>query len=594
MIATVFRYFPSCRFCVFVLAATGLWPSVALASRIELDAPDSVRALLARHLDFDGEKGRGEDEEVPPGEVTSDQDDRRARLRRLRREIPPLLETEGYFSPQIESKVNEDGSAWVKVSPGVRAVVREVQLEFSGVLAGEAEAYAERRESLRRSWLLAPGAAFRQADWAAAKSQLLTEVSSRDFAAARIVESVADVDPVSAQARLRVKIDSGPAFVLGELDIRGLSLYSRALVERYSPLRVGEAYDYERLLRLQSALQGTSYFSGAIVEIDRDPAKAAAAPVRVTIEEALPKRFGLGLGYSSNTGLRSEANYRNANIFAQALELNSSLRLEQKRQSAFSDFFLPQRSSGFRDSFGLGVLNEDISDLRTRRYSTGVVRSRTLQRMETRTSLNYQHETTEATGAQAQTSEALTLNFGVDLRTTDNPADPREGAATGFQIGGGARNLMSDQNFLRLYARAQYYQPAGRSGTFLLRGEGGYTLAPSRDGIPQDFLFRTGGSQSVRGYDYQSLGVRQGSAVVGGRTLLVTSAEYIWWAGGNWGPAFFLDAGNAADRWRDNTLKLGYGMGGRWRSPAGPLGLDLAYGHSDRRLRLHFTLSLIL
>lgn len=584
---------PLFRSLLFCGLAVLLWPGAACAARIELEAPDGVRALLLRHLDFEG--GRELEAGLDlPGTPASDKEETQARLRRLRREIPPLLETEGYFSPQIEAKLAEEGAATIKVTPGARVMVRSVTVEFSGALAGDAEGFAERREKLRRGWTLAPGAAFRQADWASAKGALLNEVSSRDFAAAKIVDSSADIDPVSAQARLRVKVDSGPAFVLGGLEIQGLSLYPRSLVDRYNPLKAGEAYDYERLLKLQAALQGTSYFSGVIVEIDRDPAKAASAPVRVTLEEALPKRFGLGLGYSSNTGFRSEANYRNANLFGQALEMNSSLRLEQKRQSAFSDFFLPQSLSGFRDSLGLGVLSEDIADLRTKRYSVGVVRSRSLSRVETRTGLNYQHETTEATGAAIQTSEALTLNYGLDLRTTDNPSDPREGYAASFQVGGGAHKLMSDQDFLRLYARSQYYQPAGREGTLLLRAEAGYTLAPAREGIPQDFLFRTGGAQSVRGYDYQRLGVKQGSAVVGGRTLLVASSEYIWWAGGNWGVASFLDAGNAADRWSQNTLKLGYGLGGRWRSPAGPLGLDLAYGHSDRRLRLHFTLSLVL
>jgi len=29
-------------------------------------------------------------------------------------------------------------------------------------------------------------------------------------------------------------------------------------------------------------------------------------------------------------------------------------------------------------------------------------------------------------------------------------------------------------------------------------------------------------------------------------------------------------------------------VGARWRSPAGPLAIDLAWGHQERSLRLHF------
>ena len=36
------------------------------------------------------------------------------------------------------------------------------------------------------------------------------------------------------------------------------------------------------------------------------------------------------------------------------------------------------------------------------------------------------------------------------------------------------------------------------------------------------------------------------------------------------------------------AFALGYGLGARWRSPAGPLAIDLAWGHQERSLRLHF------
>nr|WP_242533166.1 BamA/TamA family outer membrane protein [Niveibacterium umoris] len=318
---------------------------------------------------------------------------------------------------------------------------------------------------------------------------------------------------------------------------------------------------------------------------------AAASPVRIAITEATPRRFGVGVGYSSNTGARSELNYRDANLFARAWELNSSVRLEEKRQSAFADVFLPQTPSGFRDALGVTMLTENIENLETTRFSIGVQRMRTLQRTTVRTSLNYQREITHPQGAEEQISSALTLNYGADLRTVDNPIDPQHGYSLGFQIGGGARVLLSDQNFLRLYGRAQYYQPLGASGMLIVRGETGYTIAPSSSGIPQDFLFRTGGSQSVRGYDYQSLGVKQGDAIVGGRTLLVLSSEYVYWLSGPWGVATFVDTGDAKDTWKDMRLKLGYGLGGRWKSPAGPLGIDVGYGHEDRKFRLHFTLA---
>ena len=143
---------------------------------------------------------------------------------------------------------------------------------------------------------------------------------------------------------------------------------------------------------------------------------------------------------------------------------------------------------------------------------------------------------------------------------------------------------------MRTQLRVQQWWPIGERDTLSLRGEAGYTAATSRFGIPQDYLFRTGGGQTVRGYAYQSLGVREGDAVVGGRALLTGSIEYTHWLDGPWGAALFVDSGDAADLWRDLKPATGIGAGARWKSPVGPLAFDLARGNRDGRWHPHFAL----
>jgi len=108
--------------------------------------------------------------------------------------------------------------------------------------------------------------------------------------------------------------------------------------------------------------------------------------------------------------------------------------------------------------------------------------------------------------------------------------------------------------------------------------------------VPDPILFRAGGDDSVRGYGYRTLGPTIDGAVASGRMLATGSIEVahpisprypsLWWA-------TFLDAGNAADRWADLHAVLGYGVGMRWRSPVGPLKVDVAYGQAVQQVRLH-------
>jgi len=123
----------------------------------------------------------------------------------------------------------------------------------------------------------------------------------------------------------------------------------------------------------------------------------------------------------------------------------------------------------------------------------------------------------------------------------------------------------------------------------VLRGHVGQVFGGSRLTVPGDLLFRAGGDQSVRGYGFNSLGVTQDGAVVGGTVTAVVSAEIVRQILPQWGVAVFTDAGNAADSWADLRLERGTGIGARWRSPIGPVNIDLAYGHATREPRLHFS-----
>ena len=51
----------------------------------------------------------------------------------------------------------------------------------------------------------------------------------------------------------------------------------------------------------------------------------------------------------------------------------------------------------------------------------------------------------------------------------------------------------------------------------------------------------------------------------------------------------FIDAGAVADKPSELKAKVGIGAGVRYRSPVGPLQLDLAYGLDTRNLRLHLS-----
>ena len=574
------------RSCLVALALAGVLAHSVAGAVPQLIAPEPVRELLQTHLSLTGLDGEALDETA-----------RLAIERRLRKDAGELLATEGYFSPRIEL-LNEAEGTGIRVESGPRANIGTVSIEIRGSIDDA------RRRELIAAWGLAAGTAFRQSAWDEAKNGLLRELMSVDHAGARLVSSRAEVDAEAARVDLTLVYDAGPRYRYGEIRILGLDRYQPSLVERYAKaLQPGAVYRQDDLLDVQSALQNTPYFSSVSVELDSASLPAGdetespvdgdlQVPVVVRLRERAPFGVSLGAGYSSNTGARVEGNFTSADFAGRAWELSTGGRIEQLRQSAYADVFLPpDRARQQRDSFGAFVEKSDIQGLALERVAFAASRVQQRDSIEQRFGVNWQYERQNTEGEAESTNQALTAQAGWVWRSANDPQDPAEGIVAQLQLGGAAKALLSDQNFLRSYFRYSQGIPLGKDDSLLLRGEVGITAAPSREGIPQDYLFRAGGSNSVRGYAYQSLGVQEGSATLGGRYLLTLSAEYTHWLDSTWGVAVFADAGQAGDDRDVFKLAPGYGIGARWKSPAGPLAVDLAWGQREEELRLHFSLA---
>ena len=189
------------------------------------------------------------------------------------------------------------------------------------------------------------------------------------------------------------------------------------------------------------------------------------------------------------------------------------------------------------------------------------------------------------------------------MRNFDSVPFPSIGWGLGLELGGGTTLGSQRDPYGRVLARWLAYQPLGRagdsaatglrSGRIAMRAEAGAVLAREGSTLPSTQLFLTGGDSSVRGYGYRDIGVaRPDGSTAAGRYLAMGSLEWQHPISINgqlteWESTLFLDAGAVADKPAELRARLGVGAGVRWKSPVGPLQMDLAYGVEVKRLRLH-------
>ncbi|HSS29290.1 MAG TPA: BamA/TamA family outer membrane protein [Usitatibacter sp.] len=521
-------------------------------------------------------------------------------IRDVKKRVPEIAAAEGYFSATLDIQVDDARDhATVRVAPGPRTTVAAIDIAFEGDLKGEGPEREKRREKLRQSFAMKAGQPFRSADWDVAKTRIEEALTERDYASGTVAASRAEVDAQAATAHLSLTLDSGPPFTFGDVTIKGLKRYSESLVRRVVNLGRGERFSRDRLEELQRLIQNGPWFSTVVAEIEPDPANAQLVPVTVTVTERPSREIGLAIGYGTDDGARAETLYHDRDLFGRGFDLQSSIRASQKDQIGYVDVYLPPGLSGtakkgdlpFKDSVGVLAEHSTIQDANFSRFAVAGYRHWFLDRFELQAGLSYQIERSYPTGADVTIRRALAPVVSATWRRVDNIFDPRRGGVLNVQFAAGSKSLASGDDFLKAYLQYQHWIPLGRDNQFLLRTEIGRTFTQNPDRIPDDFLFRAGGSRSNRGYAYQSLGVQEGTAVVGGRFLATGTAEFVHWLDDKWGAAVFTDVGTASDSPSTWEALKSYGVGARYKTPAGPFALDVAYAARDHKFRLAFSVT---
>ncbi|BEV72870.1 MULTISPECIES: autotransporter assembly complex family protein [unclassified Paludibacterium] len=580
------RRFPLLPAICLLLALSS--PCLAVDYSVRVDAPSALTPLLTEHLPLITE---------PQDAPVSDSD-----LEVLLRTTPDaarkLLETEGYFDAQVT--VRDEGGTprriQVSVDPGKPVLIGQIDIELDGPIRQDSDV-AARRAALLAQWPTVVGNRFRQADWDAAKAVTLQGITADRYPLARIAaSSQVDIDPSSHTAHMKLVIDSGPSIRFGDLQIRGLKRYPASLVHKLADFRPGDPYRLQVLLDYQAALQHSSQFSAAVVSADlQRVSDEGRAPIVVDLVEFPLKKLELGLTYNTDVGPGTRVGLDHNNLFGTGLSGSSVLSWDQSQQSLNFGMTLPRTADGYVHTVTAALKQTNIQNLITQSQEVGAWRVHTRANDEWRVGLNFIREAQHAVNEDNQVNRALLPSIGLTRRDVDNLLRPRSGYLLDGMVSGTLGNWLSSTNYLRVYGRAvQYWTPSAPSwGTFLGRLELGRVWASDSSKVPSSQLFRAGGINSVRGYEYQSLGLPgANNAVVGGAVMVTGTVEYQVPVYKDFSLAVFSDAGNVSESWSSFSLKRSYGIGVRWFSPVAPLSFDMARPQGSKTISWNMSLGL--
>ncbi len=570
--------------------------AMAAGVGVTIDAPADLKALLERNLDL-VRLGRLAREDVDGSEWSRLIDATPAQVREL-------LQTEGYFSPKVALEreparvAGQPDVVNLHLDPGPRARVSKVTIETEGALesgaeAGEAHA-TQTLTALRKDWGLPVGSSFRNPAWSDAKASALARLRAAGYATATWIGSGAEVDTAKSEVWLFLVADSGPLFRYGELQVEGLERQDLQSVVNMVGAARGAPVTETLLLDFQDRLQKSGLFQTASVTLDPDPARADAAPIVVRLREAPLQALTFGVGVSANTGPRASVEHTYRRLFGQPATLHNQIEYGQLHKFWNGDITGHATKDNYHNVVA-GAFDELVS-------ATDSVLSQRLRLGRTQDTQRVEHfyfvqaeRSTRHTFDDVINSKAigLSLNYQGGWRDLDSLVLPTEGLSISGQAGVGYSHGRDAEPgpYTRLYLRAIGYLPVGRTWYSQARVEVGQVFLRSNMVVPEPEQFRAGGDESVRGYDYRSLGPILDGTVSSGNVLYTTSVELarpiMKSMPSLWG-AVFVDAGNAGNGFAHLEPAVGMGVGIRWRSPVGPLRIDWAYGRNVHKTKLLF------
>lgn len=494
-------------------------------------------------------------------------------------------------------------------------------------------------ESARATLQLSSGEPAVASDVLAGGARMLTSLENEGYAFAKVDPPVAYLDPKEHVLNLSFQVTTGPSVDIGEIHLQGLKRVSERLVRRRLLLHTGEPYSAVAVERARKDLLALGVFSTINVQLGQKPDSEGRVPVTFQLRERPRHALSANAAYSSDLGTSAGVRWADRNLRGNAEQLELSAQITNLGGTATTGvgyntsarYTIPEFAH--RDQalqFSLGALKQSLQAYDQTAQTAGVNLSRKLSSIWTASiGISAIHETIVQEGlSHVYTLFSLPVNVLYD--TTDLPSplsDPTHGIRASFTVSPTLSRGNPNSTFVVTQASAATYldlhglfhNAPGRS-VLALRALGGTAWGASQHpepnaetsvpDLPPDQRFYAGGSGTIRGYRYQSVGPAFADGnPIGGITMTAFNAEFRQRILQSFGAVLFVDAGqvsqsqdpfyslvhgsrcelptqnNSSANQQSTTAcwAIGVGVGGRYYTPIGALRLDFAVPTFRRR-----------
>jgi translocation and assembly module TamA len=380
-------------------------------------------------------------------------------------------------------------------------------------------------------------------------------------------------------------------------------IIDRSLVEPLLVFSPGDPYDQAKLQESQAQLQRTGYFSTVILRPDIDAASALAVPVELKLYPAKRHSFDLGIGFSTDTRERVSVTWRTPTLNRWGHSQETRVQYSAVNPSGRFTYSIPL-SHPLDDVLLLGARweNNEFGDLDSDQKELSVRREKKRRSWVYSYHLRGLNEAWNTDGLRKE-NDYLLPGFWLSRRDrSGSMVNPDAGFSQLYRVEAASEDAGSDVDLLRITANFNHIASFGERQRLVSRMEIGaaFISDQQRQELAPSLNFFAGGSQSIRGFSYQSIGNEisitgdsgeERTIVVGGDRVAIGSVEYQYRFNQNWRGAVFVDGGDAFDEGEfDWNYAAGFGV--HYLTQVGAIRLELAnpISEDDPSWRFHLAI----
>lgn len=502
-------------------------------------------------------------------------------------DIRRALEPFGHYAPRIDGELIETQALWIaryRIDPGVPVRIGGIRIGITGA-AEDDPAFTRWRERFP----IAEGDILDHRVYEHAKQSLTRLARERGYFDGELTSQRVTVDLEAYEAVVELAFASGPRYLFGEVAMEH-DKFSPDFLRRFRRFEPGDPYDANKLLALRRDLADADYFDRADVLSVVERAEDLRVPIEVDLDPKADNRYSAGVGYSTDTGPRARVGYerRRANRYGHRWSL--SAQQSEIESSVIARYRVPlgkPRTDYL--TYSAVWLDEDTDTVERTTTSVGADVTQQIGPWLRTTGVVFEEERYRV---DIQNDSSLVIpHIRFQRLGAVTRVDPDRGWIVTLGVRGAWDEVFSDTSFIQPRADGKLILPITPRSRLLLRGSAAFSWVPEFQELPVSQRFFAGGDRSIRGFAYESLGPRnEDGVVIGGRHLLVASAELERHLRGRMAGAVFIDAGNA---FTGSTFEVeqGAGVGLRWSTPIGAIRVDVAHALTGpgNAWRLHLT-----